>query len=353
MEFALSTRTRSATRHLTRVGRGVLAAVTLAVLFTATACAAESPDADITPEGGDSLSVSYVPGPHVGHIALAEQLGILADHGIDSVDYVSSESGPASAAALVSGSVDLTGFVPNLVFPLINEGEDIVILMNTWNQPQQLFVTPAIAAKASGTYPENIQALAGTSVGVSARGSLAESSVTRMLTDAGMQATDVNFIAVGSGASAVAAMTAGQIDALLAFAPVDVLLDPDKFEILVDSESMVEDVYGGQSIQVVWATTRAFLEENTDLVGRFCDAMWEAQEFSRDDANLERMADFGQTDIGTFTDDQALAFAKNYQEYYDLGLSEELWDSQADFLAEGVELPDYADSVLEDCATPR
>ncbi|MGD9946421.1 MAG: ABC transporter substrate-binding protein, partial [Burkholderiaceae bacterium] len=74
-------------------------------------------------------------------------------------------------------------------------------------------------------YPDAVKDLKGRKIGVTARGSAAEFQARLMLTGAGLNANEVTFVAVGAPLTGYAALSNGQVDALLSFLPIDGFCD--------------------------------------------------------------------------------------------------------------------------------
>ena len=68
-------------------------------------------------------------------------------------------------------------------------------------------------------WPAFMQDLKGRKIGVTARGSLMETTTTWMLLKAGMKAEDVTFVAVGGPNTAYGALVSKQVDAIMMFEP--------------------------------------------------------------------------------------------------------------------------------------
>jgi len=104
--------------------------------------------------------------------------------------------------------------------------------MHSRSRPHEAFVllarTPAITVGVGSRGAPGVRSVAdlrGRTLGISAPGSASELVATRLLRDAGLSPQDVAVVSVGTPAAALAALRAGQIDALSHGEPLMTLLE--------------------------------------------------------------------------------------------------------------------------------
>jgi len=176
---------------------------------------------------------------------LAQQLGEFKKAGVD-VDVVQFKGGSESLKAVMGGSADVaSGYFDHCV-NLAAKGQHL-----------QSFVVydrfPGFALVVSPKHANEIKSvkdLANKKVGVSAPGSSTDFFLKYMLSKNGVDANSVAVIGVGLGATAIAAMEQGQIDAAIMLDPaVTVLQGTYKdLKILSDTRSQKDTlaVFGGE-----------------------------------------------------------------------------------------------------------
>jgi len=176
---------------------------------------------------------------------LAKQLGEYEKAGVQ-VDVVDFKGGSESLKAVIGGSADVvSGYFDHCV-NLAAKGQHL-----------QAFVVydrfPGLALVVSPTHAGEIKSvkdLANKKVGVSAPGSSTDFFLKYLLSQNGVDPNSVGVVGVGLGATAVAAMEQGQIDAAVMLDPsVTVLQGRNKeLTILSDTRSQKDTlaVFGGE-----------------------------------------------------------------------------------------------------------
>ena len=118
--------------------------------------------------------------------------------------------------------------------------------------------------------------LKGMKIGVTAPGSSTHNFVNYLLAKDGVKPDVVSIIGVGGGATAVAAMQNGEIDAISNLEPVISTLARDgKIEVIADTrtEEGTKAIFGGNSPAAVLYTTGEFIEENPNTVQALVNAL--------------------------------------------------------------------------------
>ncbi|TPM08100.1 transporter substrate-binding domain-containing protein [Mesorhizobium sp. B2-3-7] len=212
-----------------------LAAAAVVLLAVATdAGAAEK----VTISIGGASCLCYMP------TVLAKQIGAYEKAGIDA-DLVDFKGGSQSLTAVLGGSADVvSGYF------------DHTVKLAAKNQRLQSFVVYdqfpglvlAVAPDQTGKI-KSVKDLAGKKVGVTAPGSSTDFFLKFLLQKNGIDPTSAAVIGVGLGATAVAAMEQGQIDAVVTLDPAVTVLQAKHKDltILADTRTQkdTEAVFGG------------------------------------------------------------------------------------------------------------
>ena len=207
-----------------------------ALVLTAGAALAQS---KVTVAIGGANCLCYLP------TVLAKQLGEYEKAGVN-VEMVDFKGGSQALTAVLGGSADVvSGYF------------DHCVNLAAKNQALQAFVVYdrypglvlVVSPKQTATI-KSVKDLAGKKVGVSAPGSSTHFFLNYLLKKAGVDAGGVGVIGIGLGATAVAAMEQGSVDAAVMLDPsVTVLQGRNKdLKILSDTRTQKDtlDVFGGE-----------------------------------------------------------------------------------------------------------
>jgi len=217
--------------------------------------------------GGKTI-IAYLPLP------VAYYHGDFAREGVD-VDIQDVQSGPKAVEALVGGSADMVYGSIDYAFLLQPKGVDIV----------SLFLGAHLSAIVLGLPPDKAKAyrgpadLKGLTIGVTGPGGAAENMVRIVLAKAGLKLADVSSVGVGSGATAIAAMETGKIQAISLADPVITRLTLDGFILPVVDTRTVEGqtyVYGGPAALAGATATADYVKTHRDAVQRYVNALVKA-----------------------------------------------------------------------------
>jgi NitT/TauT family transport system substrate-binding protein len=176
---------------------------------------------------------------------LAKQLGEYEKAGVN-VDVVEFKGGSEALKAVMGGSADVvSGYFDHCV-NLAAKGQHLQSFVVYDRYPGfALVVSPKHAAEI-----KSITDLANKKIGVSAPGSSTDFFLKYILKKNGVDPNSVGVIGVGLGASAIAAMEQGQVDAAIMLDPaVTILQGKDKdLKILSDTRSQKDTlaVFGGE-----------------------------------------------------------------------------------------------------------
>jgi NitT/TauT family transport system substrate-binding protein len=196
--------------------RFVLAAwIVLAALLAAACAWAQAPEKRaVTIAVGGKAALYYLP------LTLAERLGYFKDAGLD-VQILDFAGGAKSLQAMMGGSADV-----------VAGGFDHVVILRARGQKLKAFVlqvaTPSLILGVAQTRAAGYRSardLKGMKVGVTAPGSSTHIFLNHLLAGAGLSADDVAVIGVGTGPTAVAAVRAGHIDAIVNVEPAITMLE--------------------------------------------------------------------------------------------------------------------------------
>ena len=213
-----------------------LAAISAALFLSSGLAFAQS---KVTLAVGGGSCLCYLP------TMLAQALGEFEKAGVN-VEVVDFKGGSESLKAVIGGSADVvSGYFDHCV-NLAAKGQHLQSFVVYDRFPGFALV---VSPKHSGEI-SSIKDLAGKKVGVSAPGSSTDFFLKYTLTKNGVDPNSVAVIGVGLGATAVAAMEQGTIDAAIMLDPaVTVLQGQDKqLKILSDTRSQKDtlSVFGGE-----------------------------------------------------------------------------------------------------------
>ena len=215
---------------------GRLSGVLLALVLTSGLAAAQT---KITVAVGGGACLCYLP------TVLAKQLGEYDKAGL-AVELVDLKGGSDALKAVLGGSADVvSGYFDHCVNLAAKKQELTSFVVYDRYPGLVLVVSPAHTADIS-----SIKDLAGKKVGVSAPGSSTDFFLKYLLKKNGLDPTSAAVIGVGLGATAVAAMEQGQIDAAVMLDPSVTVLQgshPD-LRILSDTRTQKDtlETFGGE-----------------------------------------------------------------------------------------------------------
>ena len=229
------------------------AALPLAAGFSATHAQAPERRKVTIAVGGKNL-LYYLP------LTIAEQLKYFEAEGLE-VTIVDFAGGAKALQAVVGGSADV-----------VSGAFEHTLNMQAKGQPMRAFVlqgrAPQIVLGVSTKTMPNFKTIAdlkGKKIGVTAPGSSTHVLANFVLGKAGLKPADVSIIGVGGAQGAVAAMRAGQIDAISNLDPIiTILARSGDIRIVSDTRDVAEadKVFGGPMPAACLYAPVAFLEKN-------------------------------------------------------------------------------------------
>lgn len=210
-------------------------------------------------------------------LTIAEQLGYFKDEGLD-LTIVDFAGGSRALQAVVGGSADV-----------VSGAFEHTVNMQFKGQPMRAFVLQGLAPQiVLGVNPKTmpnfktVADLKGKKIGVTAPGSSTNVLVNFVLAKAGLRPTDVSIVGVGASNGAVAAMRAGQIDAISNLDPVITLLQRSgDLKIVSDTRivSEAEKVFGGPMPAGCLYCPQPFIDKNPNTVQAMANAMVRANKW--------------------------------------------------------------------------
>ncbi|MPZ87094.1 MAG: hypothetical protein GEU81_03275 [Nitriliruptorales bacterium] len=266
-------------------------------------------DDDVGGDGGEepaeptSITVASLPNAFLAALYVARDDGIFAEEGLE-VEIVELESGLDGVAAVVSGNAQFADIGFEDLVALANEGEESLVMMhNVLNRVTLTLVMDSDVAAERGltrdsSIEERYQGLEGLRLGITSPGAATDSYMRYYLRQAGLDPDrDAEIIAIGGGASLLAALESEQIDAYHLSPPTPFVAENEGFGTILingpegDVPEFSDFLYTG------FAGNRDWAEENPEVAQAFSRALNRAMEKVESDsaAVAEQILD----DLGT------------------------------------------------------
>jgi NitT/TauT family transport system substrate-binding protein len=243
-----------------RASRILLSLATAALVGAGVAAIANSPAvAQELEKKSIKLGVGGQSGVYYLALTLCEKRGCFKEQGLN-VEINDFAGGAKSLQALVGGSVDVVTGAYEHTIRMQAKGQDIVSVIELGRYPGISLVVrkDKLAAYKS---PADLK---GWKIGVSAPGSSTNMIVWSLMAKSGLKPDDASFIGVGTGATAVAGLEKGELDALSAVEPAATRIQRDGVGKIVAETSTPEGavkVIGGPMSAAVLYTRREFVEK--------------------------------------------------------------------------------------------
>lgn len=249
--------------------RRTFLAAAAAILAAGPALAQGAPEkASVNLGVGGKPLLYYLP------LTVAEKKGYFKEEGLD-VSINDFGGGAKSLQALVGGSVDVVTGAYEHTIRMQAKGQDIVAVTELGRYPGIVIAVH----KSKADQIKSAADLKGMKIGVTAPGSSTMLTAQYAMVKAGLKPTDAAFIGVGGGASAVAAMKKGEIDAIAHLDPVISKLESDgDIKVLIDTrtEAGSKALWGGSNPAAVLYMKRDFAEKNPNTTQRLTNALVKA-----------------------------------------------------------------------------
>jgi NitT/TauT family transport system substrate-binding protein len=207
-------------------------------------------------------------------LTIAERKGFFKQQGLD-VEINDFGGGAKSLQALVGGSVDVVTGAYEHTIRMQAKGQDIRAVL-------ELGRFPAIVLAVRKTLADKVKSPAdfkGLKIGVTAPGSSTYLTAVYAMSKAGLKTTDASFIGIGGGASSVAAVKNGQVDAVSHLDPVISKLEADgDIQVLIDTrtEEGTKALFGGTNPAAVLYLRKEFADANPVTTQRLTNALYAA-----------------------------------------------------------------------------
>jgi NitT/TauT family transport system substrate-binding protein len=240
-----------------------LATAFVALAVISTLASAQS---KVTIAVGGGACLCYLP------TVLAKQLGEYDKAGL-AVELVDLKGGSDALKAVLGGSADVvSGYFDHCVNLAAKKQELQSFVVYDRYPGEVLLVSPAHTAEI-----KSVKDLAGKKVGVSAPGSSTDFFLKFLLKKNGIDPASVAVIGVGLGATAVAAVEQGQIDALVTLDPTVTVLQGSHSDLRILSDTRTAkdtlDVFGGEYPGGALYSTSAWVAGHDKEVQALTDAI--------------------------------------------------------------------------------
>jgi NitT/TauT family transport system substrate-binding protein len=213
---------------------------------------------------GGQPALFYLP------LNVTDRLGYFKDEGLD-VAISDVSAGGRALQALMGGSADVVTGSFDHTIQMQAKQQNITAVVQLGRFPG--FVLGLVGPKAAAY--RGLADLKGMKIGITAPGSSTHFMALHMMAQAGLKPDDASFIAVGAGATAVAAARRGEIDAVINVDPVISQLENEKvIRIVADTrtEQGTRQVYGGLYPAAVLYLPPAYAQNNPNTVQSLTNA---------------------------------------------------------------------------------
>jgi len=220
--------------------------------------------------GGKNL-LYYLP------LTIAEQRGYFKAEGLE-ISIVDFAGGARALQAVVGGSADVVSGAFEHTINMQAKGQRLRAFVLMGRAPQ---IVLGVSTKSMAGYKTPAD-LKGKKIGVTAPGSSTNVMVNFFLAKAGLKPSDVSIIGVGAAQGAVAAMRAGQIDAISNLDPVITLLQrAGDIRIVSDTRilSESEKVFGGPMPAACLYAPQSFIDKNPATTQALANAIVRADKW--------------------------------------------------------------------------
>jgi NitT/TauT family transport system substrate-binding protein len=220
--------------------------------------------------GGKNL-LYYLP------LTIAEQKKLFEAEGLE-VTIVDFAGGARALQAVVGGSADVVSGAFEHNINMQAKGQRMRAFVVQGRAPQIVF---AVSTKTMPNY-KTVADLKGKKIGVSAPGSSTNIMANFVLAKAGLKPSDVSFVGVGAAQGAVAALRAGQIDAISNLDPVITrLMRGNDIQIISDTRDVTEadKVFGGPMPGGTLYAPVSFIDKNPNTVQALTNAIVRANKW--------------------------------------------------------------------------
>ena len=246
---------------------------------------------------------------------IAVDAGLYAERNL-TLECVQIGSGPETAAALASGDADFAANIYNNVFPLLNNGLEVVVFMETLLYNLFDVIVDADFAEANGItsgmdWQEAMEALDCTNVGVVARGAAAEDLARILIQEAGLDEECFTYVAVGL--QPLPGLESGDTDWTVTFDPFQVVAVQTGAGVNPFSIQRGEGPAGLDWPGLVYMTGKDTFEAKQAELCAYKSGTVAAIEWLADPANAEAAGDIAKTRLAEALHPLVPALIEKYQ----------------------------------------
>jgi NitT/TauT family transport system substrate-binding protein len=214
---------------------------------------------------GGKASFYYLP------LTLAEQLGYFKAEGLE-VEISDFAGGARALQAVVGGSADVVSGAYEHTINLQSKSQFFRAFVMQGRAPQ---IAMGVSIKTMPLY-KSVADLKGKRIGVTAPGSSTNMVANLVLSRAGLKASDVSYIGVGTAAGALAALRSGQVDAICNIDPVMTMLEQKgDVKIISDTRTLkgTVEVFGGSMPSGCLYAPMDYVQKNPNTCQALANAM--------------------------------------------------------------------------------
>lgn len=251
--------------------REVLLAGAAALVFPTVGSAQALERKKITIAVGGKNLLYYLP------LTIAEQKKLFEAEGLE-VTIVDFAGGARALQAVVGGSADVVSGAFEHNINMQAKGQPMRAFVLQGRAPQ---IVLAVSTKTMPNY-KSVVDLKGKKIGVTAPGSSTNIMSNFVLAKAGLKPSDVSYVGVGAAQGAVAALRAGQIDAISNLDPVITMLArSNDIQIISDTRDVAESdkVFGGPMLAGTLYAPISFIDKNPNTVQALTNAIVRANKW--------------------------------------------------------------------------
>ena len=203
---------------------------------------------------GGKAAFYYLP------LTIAEQLGYFKAEGLD-VEISDFAGGAKALQALIGGSADVVSGAYEHTINMQSKNQFIQSIVLMGRAPQ---ISVGVSTRTVPNY-KTLADLRGKKIGVSAPGSSTNMVVNLLLSRAGVKASEVSYVGVGTSAGALSALRSGQIDAMSNTDPVMTMLEQKgDVKIVSDTRTLkgTQEIFGGPMPASCLYASQEFIQKN-------------------------------------------------------------------------------------------
>lgn len=341
-------------RIAARTVNGALATVLVGALIAGCSSNGKASSASTSTPGSSAplttVKIGIFPGNTSSSVwVIADQKGFFAQQGVKP-DFVDFTTGPALAAAVVSGSVDVAYGASSVSFDVARQSSKLEVLGDF----VQYIAYPVVVAKdkatstASAGFPANVKSLKGLKIGVTSIGGIVNKYMDAVLQSAGVSPSDVTYIATGTVESAILALKNGRVDALAANPPQTIQqAGVDAVEVINPDIAGNAGPAATKALGELDTTSQSFMQSHASTLNKYCKAMIQAVSWTKDPANMNAASQIvaQQLDISV---PEARSELQDALPTFSSSLPASVWNSQPSWLTGG-NIPAYSSTVDPSC----